>query len=125
MSDWNPTATVDDGTTVLEGEVSAGDENGESAPAKQIASIPRVAVEGPTVGAWKEREAFDYATYKDAPRDEDRPRGEPTGQWLASGRRYEWKEEYGDVAPRDEELERMLFGDENDEPSGTGLNFNK
>ncbi|KAA8895984.1 P-loop containing nucleoside triphosphate hydrolase protein [Sphaerosporella brunnea] len=77
-----------------------------------------------TVGAWVPRQAYDYDTYT-AQRDPELPRGEPTGTWFASSARYEWKEEFGDVAPRDERLEKMLFGDENDEPSGAGIDFSK
>ncbi|KAF8249745.1 DEAD/DEAH box RNA helicase [Wilcoxina mikolae CBS 423.85] len=77
-----------------------------------------------TVGDWIPRQAYDYEAYT-ATRDPELPRSEPYGQWAASGARYEWKEEYGDVAPRDERLERMLFGDELDEPSGAGIDFSK
>ncbi|KAL7272663.1 hypothetical protein RUND412_004521 [Rhizina undulata] len=101
------------------------DESDADFPEKKESS-PRVIVpvEGPTVGNWVERQAFDYATYT-ATRDAEIPRGVPQGEWAASGPRYEWKEEYGDVAPRDENLEQVLFGDENDEPSGTGIQFDK
>lgn len=78
-----------------------------------------------TVGEWIPRLAYNYETYT-ATRDPELPRGEAFGQWAASGARYEWKEEYGDVAPRDERLEKMLFGDDTtDEPSGAGLDFSK
>jgi ATP-dependent RNA helicase DDX3X len=29
--------------------------------------------------------------------------------WFSKAKKYEWKDEYGDVAPRDEELEAELF----------------
>lgn len=32
--------------------------------------------------------------------------------WFSEARRYEWNEAYGDVGPRDEELEKDLFFDE-------------
>lgn len=31
------------------------------------------------------------------------------GQWASNAAKYEWKEEYGDIGPRHEELEKMLF----------------
>jgi hypothetical protein len=65
-----------------------------------------------TVGNWKPRQAYDYGTYG-AAWDPELPCGEPYGQWAASGVRYEWQEESGDVAPRDERREKTLFGDEN------------
>jgi len=47
------------------------------------------------------------------------------GDWASSAARYEWNDEFesGDIAPRDEKLERQLFGDENEGPMG--INFNK
>ncbi|KAI5300692.1 hypothetical protein KEM56_002263 [Ascosphaera pollenicola] len=35
--------------------------------------------------------------------------GEEFPQWASSAAKYEWKEEYGDVGPRNEALEQMLF----------------
>ncbi|KAL9013290.1 MAG: hypothetical protein Q9173_002001 [Seirophora scorigena] len=32
-------------------------------------------------------------------------------EWAANARRYEWSDEFGDIGPSDEELERMLFRD--------------
>ncbi|TGZ78023.1 ATP-dependent RNA helicase DED1 [Ascodesmis nigricans] len=78
--------------------------------------------ESDTFGEWVPRQKFDYATYLAKP---EAARGQPSGNWLASGERYEWKEEYGDVAPRDERLERELFGHPDDEPIGKGLDFSK
>lgn len=48
-----------------------------------------------------------------------------TYNWGSSRRKYEWKEEYTQqgFAPRDEALEKELFGEENHVHSG--LNFNK
>lgn len=122
MSDW-------DNSPAVEAEASvAGSDAGEPEETKKPFEPARVIipVDGPVVGEWNEREAFDYATYT-AERDPDAPRGQPTGQWAASGRRYEWKEEFGDVAPRDEALERMLFGDPGDETEnmGIGIQFEK
>lgn len=88
---------------------------------------PGDGVEGPVVDGWVERKPYDYETYATPDRDPEAPRGEPTGQWAASGRRYEWKEEYGDVAPRDEALELMLFGEVEDTPQTTssGIQFER
>lgn len=75
-----------------------------------------------TLGEWVPRQKFDYAAYLEK---SDAPRGQPSGNWLASSERYEWKEEYGDVAPRDERLEKELFRQGDDEPSGQGIDFSK
>ena len=32
--------------------------------------------------------------------------------WAGAAARYEWQDEYGDVGPRNEELEKILFHDE-------------
>jgi hypothetical protein len=60
--------------------------------------------------------------------DYDRPpRAPPSNyKWASSRRRYEWKDSYNEdrgIAPRDEELEKELFGEENH--VNTGLNFDK
>ena len=74
---------------------------------------------------WAEPQKFDYDAYNAGPRDAG-PSGPAAGadadanapSWAASASRYEWLEEYGDVAPRNELLERMLFGDENQMEKG-------
>jgi ATP-dependent RNA helicase DDX3X len=49
---------------------------------------------------------------------------DPNRQWAALKRRYEWDPSYNDgVAPRDEDLEKELFGEENH--VHTGINFSK
>lgn len=93
------------------------------APVIPPGMLPAVLAPGDdSIGDWVPRQKFDYATYTTK---EEVPRGQPSGTWLAGAERYEWKEEYGDVAPRDERLEKQLFGEEGDEPSGTGLDFRK
>lgn len=71
-------------------------------------------------GKWGEdlNTAFQYEKYTG-----EQPRG--SGDWASSAARYEWNDgfETEDIAPRDELLERQLFGDENDGPMG--INFNK
>lgn len=44
-------------------------------------------------------------------------------EWAAKAAKYEWKDEYGEVGPQNEELERMLFRSEF--ISRTGLKINK
>ena len=47
------------------------------------------------------------------------------GGWASSSVRYEWKEDYecDDIAPRDENLEKDLFGDNGE--GNMGINFDK
>ena len=67
---------------------------------------------------WVEPQKFNYDAYNAGPRDAG-PSG-PTADadakadapsWAANGMKYEWLEEYGDVAPRYEALEAILFHD--------------
>jgi len=56
---------------------------------------------------WPKKQVYDYPAYlpnKDAPINPD----EAT-TWASSAAKYEWNDEYGDVAPRVPELEAMLF----------------
>ncbi|KXL49529.1 hypothetical protein M433DRAFT_64171 [Acidomyces richmondensis BFW] len=53
---------------------------------------------------WTEKTAFNYAEFK-------RQGGKDT-DWHGAAKVYEWKDEYGDVGPRVEKLEKVLFGGE-------------
>lgn len=48
---------------------------------------------------WTEPVAFEYQQYND----------KDFTEWAGNATRYEWKDEYGDVGPRNEELEKQLF----------------
>lgn len=64
---------------------------------------------------WAEPQKFDYDTYNANPKDKvpvEAGEDDNVPLWAANASKYEWSDEYGDVAPRDERLERMLFGDE-------------
>lgn len=69
---------------------------------------------------WAEPQKFDYNTYNTGHRDAA-PAGPAAGadgdangpSWASSAMKYEWSEEYGDVAPHHEALKQMLFHDEN------------
>jgi len=56
------------------------------------------------VAGWTEKTAFNY--------DEFKRQGGNDTDWHGAAKVYEWKDEYGDVGPRVEELEKMLFGGE-------------
>ncbi len=67
---------------------------------------------------WAEPQKFDYDAYNAAPKDQ-RPaipaegtEDEDVPTWAANATKYEWSDDYGDVGPRHEKLELMLFGDE-------------
>ena len=67
---------------------------------------------------WGDRQGYDYAKYTAGPQDKTSTAsitGQPqadTPDWAANAAKYEWAEEYGDIGPAHDELERMLFGDE-------------
>lgn len=59
---------------------------------------------------WTEPEKYDYSRY--ASPTENSAAGNPSYDatpWASDARKYEWKEEYGEVGPEDEELEKMLY----------------
>ncbi|KAI1960380.1 hypothetical protein LOZ58_004103 [Ophidiomyces ophidiicola] len=59
---------------------------------------------------WAEPQRYDYAVYTTQPGDPSSDVND--SQWASNAVKYEWKDEYGDVGPRNEELEQMLFRDE-------------
>lgn len=73
---------------------------------------------------WTEPEKYDYSRYTG-------PSGDPAARnpdydatpWASDARKYEWKEEYGDVGPEDEELEKMLY--RHDLINRAGVKFDK
>lgn len=58
----------------------------------------------PSQAGWTEKVAFDYDAFTRT--------GGADGNFLGEAKVYEWKDEYGDVAPAHEELEKILFGSE-------------
>lgn len=65
-----------------------------------------------------EPEAYDYKAYNqhaEAALENKEP------IWLAEAVRYEWEDEYGDVGPRIEALEKQLFHDENRMKAGANI----
>lgn len=60
---------------------------------------------------WAEPQRYDYSIYTASgqPGDDSTT---PYSAWASNATKYEWKDDYGDVGPRNEELEKMLFRDE-------------
>lgn len=75
---------------------------------------------------WSAQTPFDYESFNRGPQEMTTADAVVDGinEWASSGARYEWKEEFGDVAPSDPELEKVLFG-ESKEDSMTGIQFDK
>ncbi|EGC41698.1 DEAD/DEAH box RNA helicase [Histoplasma capsulatum var. duboisii H88] len=61
---------------------------------------------------WTEPQRYDYDTYNADPKPGEGAGLSDLPEWASNAAKYEWKEEYGDVGPRNEELEKMLFHDE-------------
>src|SRR5947209_4466374 len=60
---------------------------------------------------WAEPSQYDYDEYSKPARDATAV--DPTlPMWGHNAQKYEWKEDYGDVGPRNEELEQMLYHSE-------------
>lgn len=76
---------------------------------------------------WVEPLKYDYDTYNTQPTTkEERDAAESTQDlpaWAANAAKYEWSDEYGDVAPAFKTLEDELFN--NEHINRTGLEFSK
>ena len=75
---------------------------------------------------WAEPQKFDYEVYNAGfPNKEETSAAEGIRNvaWAGNAEKYEWKEEYGDVGPRHEALEEMLF--RNEYINRTGLQYEK
>lgn len=60
---------------------------------------------------WAEPSSYDYEEYAKPAKDAT-VIDATMPMWGHNAQKYEWKEEYGDVGPRNEELERMLYHSE-------------
>ncbi|TKA62665.1 hypothetical protein B0A55_10063 [Friedmanniomyces simplex] len=108
---WDSNAvTADGGDSATNGGdswASGGGEQGETAT-EEKAPKPTLSQEEYLAKArgagWTEKTAFDYAQYN--------REGCDSHNWAGAAKKYEWKEEYGDVGPEIEELEKMLYGGE-------------
>jgi ATP-dependent RNA helicase DDX3X len=74
---------------------------------------------------WVAPQEYDYARYTNTEPHKKPAEGEENAQdlaWASSAAKYEWNEEYGDVGPRNPELEKMLF--QSEFTSRVGIKFN-
>jgi ATP-dependent RNA helicase DDX3X len=81
-------------------------------PAQNFVGAPTDAAEAETKAReynWPQKVHYDYTTY--APKEEGAlaVSGANLPTWACSAAKYEWLDEYGDVAPRIPELEAQLF----------------
>lgn len=97
---WAAPESYDYAKYVIAGEAPSPVGGGDAAATAIAAPVEGIAEEGMVEGI-----------------DEDFP------EWAAKAAKYEWKDEYGDVGPQNEELESMLFRSEY--INRTGLKMNK
>lgn len=57
---------------------------------------------------WVEPQRYNYDAYNTVEKPADVAEV-ASGEWGSNAAKYEWKEEYGDIGPPNEELEKMLF----------------
>lgn len=100
------------GTTNVSEDAVAGDQPQEEEektpdPVTDLATsttiLQTLAVDGGEK-QWVEKTAYNYQSFE---RDAE---AAVTATWSAEAPRFEWKEEYGEVAPRDKALEEVIFG---------------
>jgi ATP-dependent RNA helicase DDX3X len=60
---------------------------------------------------WAEPSSYDYEEYGKTTKD-DTVVNNTLPTWGHNAQKYEWQEEYGDVGPRNEDLEEMLYHSE-------------
>jgi ATP-dependent RNA helicase DDX3X len=76
-------------------------------------SAPEVR-KNPQEAGWVAKQSYDYDTYNKSSKELMDAGATGSGlesrAWASNAVRYEWNDEYGDVVPRFEELEKQLFG---------------
>lgn len=76
---------------------------------------------------WSEPEKYDYESYNAGKKTREEraitEEGKDLPAWAANAQKYEWSDEFGDVGPRHEALEDMLFNSEH--INRTGIAFDK
>ncbi|KAF3903316.1 hypothetical protein AA313_de0201009 [Arthrobotrys entomopaga] len=92
----------------VEGEPAEEEEKKPDPPTDITIStnvLKALANEENTEKEWAAKTQYDYTLF-----DRNVPPPEEMALLFAEAPRFEWKEEYGDVGPRDQGLEKMIFG---------------
>lgn len=111
MADWDPFERAD---SFHEDVASAADVADSDQPPTENVQPCGPSDDSPNDVAakgWSERVPFTYADYTST----------EFSEWAGSAKRYEWSDEYGDVGPKNEELEKQLFNVENMTHAGLKL----
>ncbi|KAK6069706.1 ATP-dependent RNA helicase DED1-like protein 2 [Seiridium cupressi] len=92
-------------------EPHAGD--GDAIDSKPAAPpLPFERREAP-IAEWQEKKAYDYEAYATG----------STGEWAGNAQVYEWDGEEGDIGPESAELEKILFGTEEERGDNEVIDF--
>ena len=83
----------------------------ESTAAPAVSFLNEEAARAARDHGWTAPQQYDYASYN-ATGDDLRAAQADLPAWAHNAEKYEWKEEYGDVGPRNEALEKQLFRNE-------------
>lgn len=114
----------------------------------EAAAAPEAPKVNPQDAGWVQKQAYDYATYTMGNKElqqqreaqgaqetqpevsenhneneDDAVGGLKEGDWAGNAAVYEWNDEFGDVGPKFEALEKQLFGAGNH--TRTGIKFEK
>lgn len=108
--------------------------NGGKVPAEAPILAAESTTKTPQEHGWAAKVNYDYASYNMSSKQLQESQtdivmeepeiavgGIATGQWHSNAAVYPWNDEYGDVGPKFEELEKQLFGAVNHVRSG--MNF--
>ena len=109
-------------------------DNGDATQTNAPAQVAESTVNRAQEHGWAPKTAYDYEAYTKSNKElieaqsaftgedpEIAVGGLKPGMWHSDAAVYEWNDEFGDVGPRFEELEKQLFGAENHVRSG--VNF--
>ncbi|KAN0106257.1 DEAD domain containing protein [Hyaloscypha variabilis] len=105
-------------------------------PAEHGSEAPATEKKDPQAYGWVAPTKYDYETFNKTTKELEEAQASAevpenpaefggifSGDWANKGALYEWKEEYGDVGPRFEALEKQLFG--SDYHVRTGIKFDR
>lgn len=102
MTDWESTPATE-GLTEM-----ASDHTNKPGPPRDLEGAKKAQEKG-----WVEQTNIDYAAMSAPPAAPAALSAEvPVPQWAHNAAKYEWREDFGDVAPAMPELEAELFGSE-------------
>lgn len=96
----------------------SGEENGNTGVVAN--GFPATGVAAGGGQTWAPRMSYDYEQYAKPAGESFAPNGEGENgaNWGHNAAKYEWQEEFGEVGPKNEDLEKVLFGSEHQTRKG-------